>query len=153
MGRLTLNVLLSFAQFEREATGERIRDEIAASKRKGTWMGGRVPLGYEVCERRLVINQAEAAVVRQIYQCYLELGSVRLLKPELDQRRMPVRCKGPQERAARHSRVSRRMKADSPIRTSHDMRNEGKSRCVSRVGRRCGRPCPRKTILLCPRRI
>jgi site-specific DNA recombinase len=86
MGRLTLNVLLSFAQFEREVTGERIRDKIAASKRKGLWMGGTVPLGYEVCERRLVINQGEAAVVRQIYQRYLELGSVRRLKQELDQR-------------------------------------------------------------------
>ena len=60
MGRLTLNVLLSFAQFEREVTGERIRDKIAASKRKGVWMGGTVPLGYDWCERRLVINQAEA---------------------------------------------------------------------------------------------
>src|SRR5205814_2117746 len=79
MGRLTLNVLLSFAQFEREVTGERIRDKIAASKRKGLWMGGTVPLGYDLDDRRLVINQAEAPVVRQIYQRYLELGSVRLL--------------------------------------------------------------------------
>ena len=86
MGRLTLNVLLSFAQFEREVTGERIRDKIAASKRKGIWMGGTVPLGYDVRERRLVINQAEAQLVRQIYQRYLGLGSVRLLKQELDQR-------------------------------------------------------------------
>jgi len=60
MGRLTLNVLLSFAQFEREVTGERIRDKIAASKRKGVWMGGTIPLGYDRCERRLVVNQAEA---------------------------------------------------------------------------------------------
>jgi len=60
MGRLTLNMLLSFAQFEREVTGERIRDKIAASKRKGMWMGGVPPLGYEVCDRRLVINPAEA---------------------------------------------------------------------------------------------
>ena len=86
MGRLTLNVLLSFAQFEREVTGERIRDKIAASKRKGIWMGGTIPLGYDVCERRLVINETEADLVRQLYQRYLELGSVRLLKTELDQR-------------------------------------------------------------------
>ena len=86
MGRLTLNVLLSFAQFEREVTGERIRDKIAASKRKGIWMGGTVPLGYDVRERRLMINEAEAQLVRQIYQRYLKLGSVRLLKMELDQR-------------------------------------------------------------------
>src|SRR5690348_2795207 len=85
MGRLTLNVLLSFAQFERELTGERIRDKIAASKRKGM-MGGTVPLGYDVRQRRLVINEAEALLVRQLYQGYLELGSVRLLKLELDRR-------------------------------------------------------------------
>jgi site-specific DNA recombinase len=84
MGRLTLNVLLSFAQFEREVTGERIRDKIAASKRKGMWMGGLVPLGYEVCDRQLVINPSETETVRQIFQRYCELGSVRLLKDELD---------------------------------------------------------------------
>src|SRR5262249_46303007 len=87
-GRLPLNVLLSFAQFEREVTGERIRDKIAASKRKGIWMGGIVPLGYDIRERRLVINQAEAETVREIYRRYLELGSVRLLKAELDRRGM-----------------------------------------------------------------
>ena len=86
MGRLTLNVLLSFAQFEREVTGERIRDKIAASKRKGMWMGGTVPLGYDVRERRLVINQAEAATVRHIYERYLELGCVRQLSQELQHR-------------------------------------------------------------------
>ena len=84
MGRLTLNVLLSFAQFEREVTGERIRDKIAASKRKGMWMGGLVPLGYEVRDRQLAINPSEAETVRQIFQRYCELGSVRLLKDELD---------------------------------------------------------------------
>ncbi|MDO8589227.1 MAG: recombinase family protein [Armatimonadota bacterium] len=84
MGRLTLNVLLSFAQFEREVTGERIRDKIAASKRKGMWMGGTTPLGYDVRDRHLVINRAEAATVKQIYERYLELGSVRLLKQDLD---------------------------------------------------------------------
>src|SRR6516164_1659631 len=86
MGRLTLNVLLSFAQFEREVTGERIRDKITASKRKGIWMGGMVPLGYDVVDRRLVVNQAEAQLVQEIYQRYLELGSVRLLKEDLDRR-------------------------------------------------------------------
>jgi DNA invertase Pin-like site-specific DNA recombinase len=84
MGRLTLNVLLSFAQFEREVTGERIRDKIAASKRKGMWMGGLVPLGYEVRDRQLVIEPSEAETVRQIFQRYCELGSVRQLKQELD---------------------------------------------------------------------
>src|ERR1700723_2671009 len=74
MGRLTLNVLLSFAQFEREVTGERIRDKIAASKRKGMWMGGIPPLGYDVRDRRLVINPSEANTVRNIYERYLKLG-------------------------------------------------------------------------------
>ena len=84
MGRLTLNVLLSFAQFEREVTGERIRDKIAASKQKGMWMGGFVPLGYEVCNRRIVIDQGEAETVRYIFRRYQELGCVRLLKKDLD---------------------------------------------------------------------
>ncbi len=84
MGRLTLNVLLSFAQFEREVTGERIRDKIAASKRKGMWMGGLVPLGYEAHQRQLVVVESEAAVVRHVFQRYCELGSVRSLKEELD---------------------------------------------------------------------
>src|ERR1700681_3284116 len=84
MGRLTLNVLLSFAQFEREVTGERIRDKIAASKRKGMWMGGLVPLGYEVRDRQLSVVESEAATVRHIFQRYNELGSVRLLKEDLD---------------------------------------------------------------------
>lgn len=84
MGRLTLNVLLSFAQFEREVTGERIRDKIAASKAKGMWMGGPPPLGYNVGDRRLEINPAEAATVRHIFQRFLELGSGRQLVAELD---------------------------------------------------------------------
>jgi DNA invertase Pin-like site-specific DNA recombinase len=86
MGRLTLNVLLSFAQFEREVTGERIRDNIAASKQKGMWMGGLVPLGYDVHERRLVANQSEAETVREIFRRYGELGSVRLLMEVLNRR-------------------------------------------------------------------
>jgi len=84
MGRLTLNVLLSFAQFEREVTGERIRDKFAASKKKGMWMGGHVPLGYDNIDRSLVINSTEAETVRHIYQRYLDLESVKLLKEELD---------------------------------------------------------------------
>src|SRR5689334_12643020 len=84
MGRLTLNVLLSFAQFEREVIGERIRDKIAASKRKGMWMGGVPPLGYRVQDRKLVIIDSEAELVRSIFRRYAELGSVRLLEEELD---------------------------------------------------------------------
>ncbi len=86
MGRLTLNVLLSFAQFEREVTGERIRDKIAASKRKGMWMGGNLPLGYDVLNRQLAINDAEAETVRYIFQRYVELGTVSVLQADLKQR-------------------------------------------------------------------
>src|SRR5665213_714050 len=88
MGRLTLNILLSFAQFEREVTGERIRDKIAASKKKGMWMGGLPPLGYDVRDRKLVVNEREAEKVRSIYKSYAALGSVRELKDELDRKRM-----------------------------------------------------------------
>ena len=86
MGRLTLNMLLSFAQFEREIAGERIRDKIAASKAKGMWMGGTVPLGYDVHERKLVVNATEAETVRLIFERYAQLGSVALLRAELNQR-------------------------------------------------------------------
>jgi site-specific DNA recombinase len=88
MGRLTLNILLSFAQFEREVTTERIRDKIAASKRKGMWMGGNVPLGYDVENRKLVVNREEAKTVKLIYQRYLDLGCVRLLQQELETQRI-----------------------------------------------------------------
>jgi hypothetical protein len=86
MGRLTLNILLSFAQFEREVIGERIRDKFAASRRKGMWMGGFVPLGYDVKERKFVVNQAEAATVRMIFERFIKIGSatelVRKLRAE-----------------------------------------------------------------------
>lgn len=83
MGRLMLNILLSFAQFEREVTGERIRDKIAASKRKGMWMGGVPPLGYDVENRRLVPNEREAKLIRHIFQRFVELGSSTALVKEL----------------------------------------------------------------------
>ena len=96
MGRLTLNVLLSFAQFEREVTGERIRDKIAASKKKGLWMGGVVPLGYRVENRALHVVEDHAAPVRQIFRRYLELGAVVTLKAALDSEnvRLPKRIDG-----------------------------------------------------------
>jgi DNA invertase Pin-like site-specific DNA recombinase len=86
MGRLTLNILLSFAQFEREVIGERIRDKFAASRKKGMWMGGFVPLGYDVKDRKLVVNKAEAATVRKIFERFIKIGSatalVRALRTE-----------------------------------------------------------------------
>src|ERR1700732_3887492 len=86
MGRLTLNVLLSFAQFEREVIGERVRDKIAASKRKGIWVGGPVPLGYTSIDKKLVVVPEEAATVRAIFARYLVLGSIGALVEDLDRR-------------------------------------------------------------------
>ena len=86
MGRLTLNVLLSFAQFEREVTAERIRDKIAASKKRGMWMGGPVPLGYDSVDKKLIVNEGEAETVRALFRLYLEKGNVRMMKEEADRR-------------------------------------------------------------------
>jgi site-specific DNA recombinase len=88
MGRLTLNVLLSFAQFERELASERVRDKIAASRKKGKWTGGTVALGYEAKDKKLVINKAEAESVRTIFGLYLELKSFGKLVAELDRRKI-----------------------------------------------------------------
>src|SRR5258707_1746573 len=86
MGRLTLNVLLSFAQFERELSSERVRDKIAASRRKGKWTGGTVPLGYDAKDKKFVVNKTEAETVRTIFHHYLELKSFSKLVSDLDPR-------------------------------------------------------------------
>ncbi|ALK08975.1 recombinase family protein [Blastochloris viridis] len=91
MGRLTLNILLSFAQFEREVIGERIRDKFAASRKKGMWMGGFVPLGYRVENRKLVIDEAEAAIVRMIFERFVKVGSATVLARELIAERVTTR--------------------------------------------------------------
>jgi site-specific DNA recombinase len=93
MGRLTLNVLLSFAQFEREVTSERIRDKIAASKRKGIWVGGNLPLGYEMKDGNIAVIEEEAELVRSIYRRYLELGSVNELVRDLRQRNIRTKSR------------------------------------------------------------
>jgi len=95
IGRLTLNMLLSFAQFEREVTGERIRDKIAASKRKGMWMGGVVPLGYEVIDRKLIINETEAETVRTLFRLYRQHANVRLVKEEADRGGLRTKLRRP----------------------------------------------------------
>jgi hypothetical protein len=95
MGRLTLNVLLSFAQFEREVTAERIRDKIAASKKKGMWMGGVVPLGYDVVDRKLVVNEEEAETVRALFDLYVRLGTVQALKEEADRLGLRTKARKP----------------------------------------------------------
>ena len=92
MGRLTLNVLLSFAQFEREVTGERIRDKVAASRQKGMWMGGTVPLGYDVRDRELVVNEAEAKTVREIFEAYVRMGTVSGVQDDLRRRGILSKC-------------------------------------------------------------
>ncbi len=93
MGRLTLNVLLSFAQFEREVTSERIRDKIGASKRKGLWVGGTLPFGYELKDGKIAIVEEEAELVRLIFRRYLELGSVNELVRDLQERKIRTRIK------------------------------------------------------------
>ena len=93
MGRLTLNVLLSFAQFEREVTGERIRDKIAASKKKGMWMGGNAPLGYESRDRKLIVNDAEAAKVRRIFELYRELGNLGSLRAKVKEENLQSKAR------------------------------------------------------------
>ena len=109
MGRLTLNMLLSFAQFEREITGERIRDKVAASKRKGIWMGGAVPLGYRVEDRALHVVEDEAEFVRNLFRRYLEVGSVVRLKTALDAEnvRSPVRTSRTWQTDRRRSDLAR----------------------------------------------
>src|SRR5438445_3246117 len=94
MGRLTLNVLLSFAQFEREVIGERVRDKIAASKRKGIWVGGPIPLGYASADKKLVVVPEEAEAVRTIFARYLELGSIGVLIEDLDRRGIRTKANG-----------------------------------------------------------
>lgn len=93
MGRLTLNVLLSFAQFEREVTSERIRDKVAASKKKGMWMGGPVPLGYRLGDRKLLIDDHEAEIVRSLFRRYIELRSVTRLVEELAQQKVRTKVR------------------------------------------------------------
>src|SRR6266699_1412218 len=93
LGRLTLNVLLSFAQFEREVAGERIRDKIAASKKKGLWVGGTLPFGYELKEGKIAVIEEEAELVRLIFRRYLELGSVNELVRDLKERNIRTRVR------------------------------------------------------------
>jgi DNA invertase Pin-like site-specific DNA recombinase len=110
MGRLTLNVLLSFAQFEREVTSERIRDKIAASKRKGLWVGGMAPLGYDTKDRKISINDTEADRVRTIFRSYLRLGSLNRVMAELSDRGIVTKVrtlKSGKPSAASHSRADR----------------------------------------------
>ena len=101
MGRLTLNVLLSFAQFEREVTGERIRDKFAASKKRGMWMGGNIPLGYDFKDRKLVVNKKEAETVTTIFRLYVDLGSVRKVKAEIDRLKLRTKLHTPESGVTR----------------------------------------------------
>ena len=109
MGRLTLNILLSFAQFEREVTAERIRDKIAASRRKGMWMGGFVPWGYEVRDRKLVVNEADAAMVRSIFERFVMTGSATVLARELRQEGICTQRGSPIEKKMLYRLLSNRV--------------------------------------------
>ena len=111
MGRLTLNVLLSFAQFERELSSERVRDKVAASRRKGKWTGGGVPLGYDVTDKKLVINPAEAETVRYIFKRYLDLKCLRLLSEDLNAR-------GDRHQASRHQKRQSDCRASLHLRSA-----------------------------------
>ena len=93
MGRLTLNILLSFAQFEREVTSERIRDKFALSRKKGKWMGGRVPLGYKVENRRLVIDSSEARLIRKVFRAFVETRSVTLTSKKINEQGHKTRAR------------------------------------------------------------
>ncbi|MFC7543714.1 recombinase family protein [Siccirubricoccus deserti] len=143
MGRLTLNMLLSFAQFEREVTGERIRDKIAASKRKGMWMGGSVPLGYEVQDRKLVVHGAEADLVQRLYRAYLDRGTVRLVQEWLARRRSPAGAAG-RWAAARCSTCCRTASTVVRLPTGEGLsrRAQGHHRCRA-LGGRAAAPCRR----------
>ena len=109
MGRLTLNILLSFAQFEREVIGERIRDKIAASRRRGMWMGGTVPLGYDVQDRKLVVNAAEAKTVRHIFERFAAIGSATGLVRELAAARIRTKTGRPFDKGAIYKLLKRRV--------------------------------------------
>jgi len=111
MGRLTLNILLSFAQFEREITGERIRDKFAASKKKGMWMGGNVPFGYRLENRQLIIEPAEAKILEDIYRQYLKLGNVTAVCAYLDAKQIRTRTKNRFSRGALYHLLGSRIYA------------------------------------------
>ena len=109
MGRLTLNILLSFAQFEREITGERIRDKFAASKKKGMWMGGNVPFGYRLENRQLIIEPAEARILEDIYRQYLKLGNVTAVCAYLDSKQIRTRTNNRFSRGALYHLLGSRL--------------------------------------------
>ena len=109
MGRLTLNILLSFAQFEREVIGERIRDKFVASRKRGMWMGGVVPLGYEVRDRKLMINEPEAATVRMIFERFLKVGSATTLARALSAERVRSRRGNPIDKGFLYKLLSNRI--------------------------------------------
>ena len=135
MGRLTLNVLLSFAQFEREVTGKRIRDKIAASKKKGIWVGGVVPLGYALHDRKLVIDAAEAATVRLVFERYLALGSLSLLQRDLRDRNIITRAR-PMASGNSRRRPAHQWSAQ-PYAPQPDLSRRDQSSRVQLSGRAC----------------
>jgi len=119
MGRLTLNILLSFAQFEREVIGERIRDKVAASRKRGMWMGGVVPLGYDVNDRKLVINEPEAAVVRMIFRRFAETRSATVLARQLAKEGVTTKRGRAFDKGALYKLLSNRLYAGEAVHKGH----------------------------------
>ena len=126
MGRLTLNVLLSLAQFEREVIGERIRDKFAASRRKGMWMGGHPPLGYDVNDRKLVVNEAEAEIVRMVFARFVRISSATALARALGQEGVRAKTGKPIDKGALYKLLNNRLYVGEAVHkgTSHPGEHE-----------------------------
>ncbi len=124
MGRLTLNILLSFAQFEREVIGERIRDKFAASRRKGMWMGGHPPLGYEVKDRKLVVNEAEAEIVRDVFTRFVRIGSATELARALAQEGVRGKSGKPIDKGALYKLLNNRIYIGEAVHKGHSYPGE-----------------------------
>ena len=144
MGRLTLNILLSFAQFEREVIGERIRDKFAASRKKGMWMGGFVPLGYDVKDRKLVVNKAEAATVRMIFERFIKIGSATELVRRAPNRRYPRQAgQARSTRAISTSCSTTGSMSARPCTRARPIPASTKPSSIARSGIGCTRSCAR----------
>lgn len=124
MGRLTLNILLSFAQFEREVIGERIRDKFAASRKKGMWMGGWAPLGYDIKDRKLVVNKAEAAAVQTIFRQFVRIGSITKLVPMLAAERIQTKTGKPIDKGYLYRIISNRVYLGEAVHKGTSYRGE-----------------------------
>ncbi|WP_239059657.1 recombinase family protein [Ruegeria sp. PrR005] len=139
MGRLTLNILLSFAQFEREVIGERIRDKVAASKKKGMWMGGYVPLGYDVVNRKLIVNEAEAAQVRCMFELFARSVSTAAVIRALNARGIRSKRGRPIDRGALYKLLHNRLYRGEITHKDETLSQYARAHCRCGAVGRC--PC------------